>query len=465
MLIGVIAEETLLPLVIAPPKLTDLAVFMLVGDWPPDFFWTARSTIIGFVIPPFLDETDPLFGAENFGHTYITQDYFGIWPDLFDDSATDSFYEFTQAAQPILQPLLVIDLDFTPLPTIPVIPPIAPFVCYIDIDIFYPPGFQQGLGSALFSNDDVIRAQIVHRDGDPFTLLSDLFIDMDRFYAPSPSQALSPLLFADIDVIYAAVQGVSPLRPGVFSSDDAIFVPAVSPLLLPSRVFDTEAIIGPTVGTPGRMGLFVDDDLFWSATVQLPPISPPLFVDADTFFVPVIASNPAIVPIDPFIDFIDQFYPAGISQNLGLAPNLWIEVDDIKSIPHVIMGLAGFPPLVDDSALDTIPAVQIDSIDGAAPVLFVDIDVFYSPFEMSANPLPPLLSDDALVEHVYAPTITQYSQLTPSAFVDVDTFYSPTISAGAKARTLTSSRAGLSSVIVTESIGKTVTISNIGVVT
>jgi hypothetical protein len=461
MLIGVIAEETLLPLVIAPSTLVDAAspIRQLFGL--PDDFPQARSTIIGFIVPGLVDETDLIFGAENFFHTYVTQDYQGIFPNLIGDP-DETFYDFGSGYQPILRPPPGIDFEAIFSPTIPVIPPIAPLACYVDPDIFYAPAFYQGIAPALVSNDDVIRAQIIRRDGDALTLLFEVFNDADTFFVPSMGRALTPALFNAVDIIYAAIQGVSPLLPGVFSSDDTIFVSAVSPVLLPTRVIDTETIIGPTVGTPGRMDLFVDDDIFRVPGVGLAPLLPALFNEGDALFVPVIASNPAIVPFDPIIDFIDQFYSPAISQNLGLVPNLWIEVDDIKSIPHVIMGLVGFPPLVDDSLLDSIPAIQVDSIDGAAPALFVDIDIFYSPFEMSANPLPPLLSDDALVEHVYAPTVP--GPLT-SAFTDADAFYAPSISAGAKARTLTSSRAGLSSVIVTESIGKTVTISNIGVVT
>src|SRR6266576_1860910 len=144
MLIGVVAEETLLPLVIQPPTWFDGGPLAQASK-RPDIFYQARSTIVGFVMPALVNETALVLGAENIFHSFVTNGYLGIFPNLYDDTVPEIFYSPTRSTQPILQPPPGIDTDFFYSPTIPVNPPLAPRAVFIDVDVFYSLTFQAGL--------------------------------------------------------------------------------------------------------------------------------------------------------------------------------------------------------------------------------------------------------------------------------------------------------------------------------
>lgn len=473
MLIGVIAEETLLPLVIAPSRFIDgdpfLAQFLGWSDW----FYQSRSTIIGFVMPGLVDETDggvwtPTAGAvpgapegvqtpygpnaaEIFIQNYVTNGYLGLWPDLVDDTLPEIFYSPTRSTQPILQPPPGIDFDLIYAPVIPVIPPLAPRAVYVDTDVFFVAVFEAGLGPDLFVDDDIIRAQIIRRDGyDPLTLLPDTFNDIDVFYAATTPRAVLPGLVADSDVIYAVSQGASPLQPILFSDADTFFVSFVVSQLQPSRVVDVETVFGHVVGTPGRLELFIDDDIFRTASVQFGPLRPPLIVEADVFYtVPWIGQNPPIRPLDWIVDILDTFYPPVMTQNLGIAPNIWIDTEIFSGAYSIIVGTVFHPPFLNDSVNDAVFAPQIDAFETMYPPLFSDVDVIFAPFEATAIFHPPLLSDDALIELVYAPTA--FMPVAPNVVVAADVFYPASIISGrALTVMISASRAGVASPIYTE---------------
>src|SRR5262245_20597972 len=180
MLIGVIAEETLLPLVIAPNALFD--DFDIVASpwyWLP-WYGDRRPTVsvTGFLIPGLVDET-ALFGDEIVRANYVTNGYLGLWPDPYDDTVPEIFYDFTSGFVPTLQPAPWFELDYIYLPTVPAFPPISP-QRYVDPDIFYVPVVYSGTFPDLFVDTDIIRANVIRRDSDPLVLLGEVFNDADK---------------------------------------------------------------------------------------------------------------------------------------------------------------------------------------------------------------------------------------------------------------------------------------------
>jgi hypothetical protein len=403
MLIGVIAEETLLPLAIAPDRIWDGGPLGSLNGG--DIFWRPRSTIIGFVMPDLVDETDIVLGAENFFNTYITNGYQGIFPDLFGDTVPEIFYDFTHSFIPVLKPTPWIDSDLFYSATIPFNPPLFPTVRYVDSDIFYTPAFLSSVTSALVVDNDVILASVIRRDGDAIVLLLEAFNDNDTIFATSIGSGLLPGLVIENypigDFIYSAGQSAF-LRPDIFSSADTFFAPFTFNQLNPSLVPVDDVFIGPELGTPGRLELFVDDDFFPAASVQFASLLAPLVTETDDILSALIGSNPALGPLDGVIDFDNEFYAPSVIIFQGLAPHFWPDVDTILSVPAVILGQALAPS-----------------------ILFSDADAFYVPV------LPPTLSPAlfAPADIFFAPVLIFDQLMLPSWMVDADAFLAPSMTA------------------------------------
>jgi hypothetical protein len=391
MLDGVVAEELLNPLVI---RGTSTVPFEL------DKFIQDRIFEIGFVSPldPIDETADPV--VEVFGHTYITQDYFGVWPDPLIDS--DTFFAFSYSRVPALSPRAFVDADiFYSVDMVG--KALRPNTWFVDTDIFYAPEIKGNVYPGLVVNDDVIRAQIIRRDGDAFVLLTDAFIDDDAFLAANAAWALLPGVvnehFPLGDVIYPAGQAAF-LLPSAFNPGDTFFAPFIFNQLNPSRVLDADVFNGPELRTPGRMGLFADDDIFFVPGVGLAPLAAPFISADDAFITPVIASNPAMYPYDAVIDFADTFYVPDVDINQSLAPHFWPDIDVIMSIPAVILGQA------------------------LVPAVFVDTDAFYVPV------LPPTLSPALFIatDNFFTPILIFDQAVSPNWFIDGDIFPAPSVS-------------------------------------
>src|SRR5262249_44497304 len=139
-----------------------------------DIFWTDRIFTVGFLQPGYYDESDSSLvvvddagnteprpsnlGAEHTIHAYVTQDYFGIWPEtIVDDTQNEVFYDFSHRFDPVLTPFLLFDQDYFYIHDIPVIPPIVPRVVGFDPDVFYAPAFYAGTLADIVNEIDVIN--------------------------------------------------------------------------------------------------------------------------------------------------------------------------------------------------------------------------------------------------------------------------------------------------------------------
>jgi hypothetical protein len=399
MLIGVLAEETLLPLSTKPGLVFDGGPFGQL--FKGDIFFQHRIYIIGFVAPNLVDETAPLDG-ENFPTTYVTNGYQGIFPDLIDDP-DENFYDFTHSSVPVLAPQLFAEHETFYFPTIPAIPPLHPIGRYVDTDIFYTPEFKGNVFPDLVVDNDVIRASVIRRDGDDVFLLLEAFNDSDTIYAPSMARALLPGLVTASDIIYAVAQSAF-LAPPAFSPGDTLYTALIFNQLLPSSTPVDDVFIGPSVGTPGRLALFVDDDIFFVPNMGIAPLLP-LLVDNDDAFLPsVIASNPAIYPLFTDIDVEDTFYAPNVIIFQALAPHLWPDVDVFYSVPSVALGQPLFPALFNEGDVFFAPITTLVPV--LFPALFADTEVFFA---------PTVRFDQFLVQQFTA--------------VDTDNFYSPSIAA------------------------------------
>jgi hypothetical protein len=399
MLVGVIAEQELLALSITPLRMFDGGPLAQTFGIP-DTFYQARSTIVGFVMPGLVDETDVLLGAESVGRAYITQDYQGIFPDPLADD--DTFYDFTRGFIPVLRPAMWYDADFYLRPDVGTnTRSISFFARFVDTDIIFTPSFSQGVAPALFGSDDVIRPQVIHRAGDAIILLTGVFSDADTFFEPSLAKGLRPGLVAADDAFHGSTGG-SYLLPGLFAADDVFYAAFPTGQVLPGYVLDTDVFIGPELREPGRMGLFLDDDIMRSPSVSFGPLLAPLVADAEAFRTAVIGEFPPLSPNDPFIDFADTFYGPTLFFAQRLAAFTWIDVDIVYSVPGVILGQA------------LIPTVVVD-----------DINIFYAPT------LPPTISPTlfAPADVFFTPTVIFDQSVSPDWFIDTDAFFAPSMTA------------------------------------
>lgn len=405
MLIGVIAEQNLLPLGVRPPLWYDspLGSFAQFIQ-QPDLIYQARSTIVGFVMPDLVDETALLLGAETIGGTYVTQDYQGIFPDLL--APDDTFHEFIKGIQPVLAPAMWYDADFylrlnVGTDTLS----ISFFARFVDTDLIFSPSFSQGIAAVPIASDDIIRAQVVRRDTDGFVLLAaEGFNDVDTIFATTLVGAVLPSLVTDADVFFPPSQG-GYLLPNLFAADDVFYMPLPANDLRPSSVLDIDVFIGPEFRQPGNMALVVDDDIMRSPSVEFGPLSASRVDDSDVFITAVVGEIPPLVSAYvELVDFEDTFFAPTILFAQNLTPSLWVDIDDIESIPSVALG-------------------QV-----AAANIVVDADGFFAPDVIYIDVLgsASLGNDDAF----HAPIIFNLTQiLTADIVTDADAFFVPTIGA------------------------------------
>lgn len=452
MLIGVIAEELLLA---EAARQTEL--FLDV-----DLFPSASLSVPGFLLlEGQFDEGDVFY------QTVVSDGSKIILPQLVIDG--DTFRNFTSSIVRALAPSLVLDADafFSPTVLSNVLGPSLfvdndlyggvrtltqgtaninqqfPIDSVFDSDIFRSPIVELAnraiirrhmavsastvfAGGALTSilpgriGQAVIITETTSLGASPLSQISpNLFNIDDIIFAPMPFSGLVPGLFIDGDAVFAPTLG-NYISPSLWTEIDIFLTPSAAKQLRPSAVSDADVFIGPTLGTPGRLGLVVDNDVVFGPAIRIAPLAPALLVDSDTFSVSVIGA-PAIVPNDVIVDFSDTFFTPVIQATQALLPVIWIDVDDYRS-PDTIEAQ---PPL--------------------RPILLVDSDIIYGPTE-----------------------VTGPTALLPGVFSDTDTFFAPSIGFGVVIRTrgLSTSRAGVGSVIVTNNdlSTKTQIIAGIGAV-
>jgi hypothetical protein len=402
MIAGVLGEESLLALSIQPS-----ALFI-----DPDLFPLATINIPGFLLAQLLVEGE--FAQDDLVYdAFITIDTLGLFPPLLVDA--DAIFAFSKnVTARALAPSRYADVDtfYTPAICNLVLGP----ALFVDIDQVAVPTLTQTVPLSIFVDVDIIRNPIIEIGG--INVLGPQAIsDGDTFYTISLARLLSPSTVIDGDIFLPPGRG-NILLPGAVADADAFFAPLTANQLRPSKVSDVDSFVGPLIGTPGRMGLVIDQDVIFAAAIARAPLAPPLFVDADVFFTHVIDA-PVVHPNDPVVDFIDTFYAPFVTIGQELDPHLWIDLDNILSIPSVAIGQVMVGAFTVDA--DTVPAATAT----IGPVT-----------------------------------------LLPSAIIDPDTFFAPLITVGQKARALSASRAGLGSVIVSDDgSGKTRIVTQIGAVT
>ncbi len=148
-------------------------------------------------------------------------------------------------------------------------------------------------------------------------------------------------------------------------------------------------------------------------------VAPPLFVDTDITYSPVVAATNILVP--PFISDVDQIYASAIGTPSPVGPSLFSS-DDIIYVPVVSATATLLPGLVVDTDNILQPAC------GPAGNLFTanlsaDDDIIYvaTVTTEGANLGPTLVSSD---DQVYGPEVSSSIVLLPGLVVDGDSVYS-----------------------------------------
>lgn len=187
-------------------------------------------------------------------------------------------------------------------------------------------------------------------------------------------------------VVLPATAGTQALTPGLFTNTNTFFVPTVTTgavALTPSLFTDGDTFFAPTVGR-GAVGL-----------------TPALFTDGDTFFAPTVTT--------------------GV---VGLTPALFTDGDTFFA-PTVGRGAVGLTPALFTDG-DTFFAPTVASTYSLTPSLFIDGDTFFSPTVASTYALTPSLFTDG--DSFFSPTVTAgVVDLTPALFTDGDTFFPPAV--------------------------------------
>jgi hypothetical protein len=257
-------------------------------------------------------------------------------------------------------------------------------------------------------------------------LTPSLLAGDDAVPAASVFGGLQPAVTASDDVIYAASLAAANLLPSALPSSDVIFAAALVAQLRPSPVLDVDVLIGPALATPGLMGLVVDVDSFFAPQVGFASLLPSRVQDADAFFVAVAGELSPLQPLDAAVDFQDTFYaPITLAQQ-RLIPTIWIDVDQIMSVPSVATGQGGSPGLVIDS--DAAYAFAVSATANMLPTLSDDGDAIFSAIAVSAIGVQPDLVAD--VDAVYAAGATLANYPLPSLHVDADDFYASAVQPG-----------------------------------
>src|SRR5579859_6035517 len=168
---------------------------------------------------------------------------------------------------------------------------------------------------AIFGRSFPIRGVTIERGinlvlGGSQTLVPSLFVDVDALYLPTVtySNSLLPSLFDDSanDSLFSTtVLSVNTLAPSLISdsTNDAFYAPTVVP--------------GAVTLTPA---LFSDGDTFYVPVISLFLVSSP-FSDADATYSPVVSSTATLLP--PLLANDDAFLSLTLSETDTVAPSLF----------------------------------------------------------------------------------------------------------------------------------------------
>jgi hypothetical protein len=309
---------------------------------------------------------------------------------------------YLTAANATLSPSLVVDSETYYSPLVTTNNAIVETAIFVDTDFYYQP-----VVSTLWtilpngyddSPNDVIYAPIV-TPGEADILPGDPFIDFnDVFYSPTvtPVYPLVPILFVDTDSVYQPVitQPFVTLLPSLY--DDSVNDAALSPV-----VTNTPAPFQSL--TPSLYDDSANDAWYVPViTLGAAVISPPLSVDSDTFYAPMIG----------FTLFSSRYIDS-----------------DIFFGPAVSRGQNAIDPLrLRDDLTDAIYGPTITSSYDLAAGIVVDNEVYFSPSVAPGDAFvyPDFYTDDR--DQFWEEVITQPSgeqDLSPAKFQDTDVFYSP----------------------------------------
>jgi len=218
-----------------------------------------------------------------------------------------------------------------------------------------------------------------------------LFADSDVFFTPAlgvGAANITPTLFIDPDSPRMALVtggGAQPTTAGRINDADSFPVPGISvggvtirPALFIDEdldgVADGDHLFAPTTGLFVGPTKFTDTDTVFSpAIAAISDIKPPVFVDSDVFFAPVLSIGP--VNLTPF-RFIDA--------DILMMPSVGSKID------------VGF---------------------------FTDTSTFYSPTVAQRNDITPSLIADT--DRVFRPQLIYNQTIAASSIIDVDTLFEP----------------------------------------
>ena len=311
MLIGVIAEELLLPV-------AGQLASVVIDD---DIFPQAAIYVPGFLLPGLSVDGDVTYGSliTNTGSPIL---YVGLLND------TDAIFDFTRDHADAIVPALFQSDDAFYQATIPAA---LGLQLLVDADRFYSPQTAFNLTSAAVASDDDIHAQIFQY-GTTWHTLSASFIDADLFRRPDVSWPVVSAALLDTDIFYAPDQ-TNYLRPGALASDETFFAAAIGEQIRPAFVTDIEQFFDPSIPAPIApvtltAGLAVDSDSLISPIIFIPGsgLVTDLYSDTDVFFSPSIT----LAPLTPalFSD-TDSFFTSSI--RMFLLPNLLTDSDTIAA--------------------------------------------------------------------------------------------------------------------------------------
>ena len=221
MLVGVIAEELLLPV---EGRLASVVI-------DSDIFPQAAIYVPGFLLPGLSLDGDVTYGI------FITNTGAPIlYGSLVND--LDTVYSFTSSHADAIVPALFQSDDRFYQATIPAA---LGLQLLVDVDRFYGPQTAFNLTSAAVASDDNIHPQIFQY-GTTWQTLSASVVDADLFRRPDVSWPVVSAALVDADVFYAPDQ-TNYLRPGALASTDAILSAAIGAQIRPAFVADTDQFL------------------------------------------------------------------------------------------------------------------------------------------------------------------------------------------------------------------------------
>lgn len=170
-------------------------------------------------------------------------------------------------------------------------------------------------------------------------------------------------------------------------------------------------------GRPNPLGI-----LTASAAGGGQTLTPSLFTNSNTFYVPTVSGTYTLSP-GLYTDS-DTFYSPTVSTSYSITPGLYTDPDTFYS-PAVSATYTLTPGLYDDGDTFYTHVVSLGGSQTLVPGLYVDSDTFYSPTVSSTYTLTPALYADP--DTFYSATISSTYVIAPTLYVDPDTFYAATV--------------------------------------